>query len=203
MMTEEKSTHQMANGQPCGIIKVDHAGWHISIATANRQRKSHTDWKKANRDHVLAQHRDYYADHAEEQLAHKRKYRADHAEECHARDYIYRADHAEERRAYDRAYREDNRGYAVTRAACSRNAAMKRGAWIDPEFTTATLVAILLAHENCARCGLPCSLRESEIDHIRPIAIGGEHSADNVQVLCIPCHTEKNREDIASLTLAA
>ena len=42
----------------------------------------------------------------------------------------------------------------------------------------------------CQSCGTGKRL---EIDHIKPWADGGTHDADNLQVLCRPCNSRKNR----------
>ena len=34
-----------------------------------------------------------------------------------------------------------------------------------------------------------------EIDHIRPLANGGDNSKANLQILCKSCHFEKSREE--------
>lgn len=49
----------------------------------------------------------------------------------------------------------------------------------------------------CARC--PCWVLASalDVDHIRPIAHGGEDVDENVQALCRPCHKLKTRSDFA------
>jgi 5-methylcytosine-specific restriction endonuclease McrA len=44
----------------------------------------------------------------------------------------------------------------------------------------------------CAMC--LCLPEEIEFDHIIPICLGGEHVADNVQLLCRECHVSKGRK---------
>ncbi|MGD7002121.1 HNH endonuclease [Corynebacterium halotolerans] len=44
----------------------------------------------------------------------------------------------------------------------------------------------------CAVCGDPRAL---ELDHIIPVAEGGEHTLHNVQWLCPPHHEEKSEQE--------
>lgn len=47
----------------------------------------------------------------------------------------------------------------------------------------------------CANCRLTVLASAIDVDHIRPLAHGGEDVADNVQCLCRPCHKAKTRVD--------
>ena len=50
----------------------------------------------------------------------------------------------------------------------------------------------------CKQCG---SMRATDVDHIKPIADGGElYALSNLQTLCRVCHREKTRsENIVSI----
>jgi len=43
----------------------------------------------------------------------------------------------------------------------------------------------------CPECGRAPGIDYMEIDHIIPRSIGGEHSRNNVQLLCGPCNRSK------------
>lgn len=49
----------------------------------------------------------------------------------------------------------------------------------------------------CAGCGLTILASAVDVDHILPLAKGGEDVPDNVQPLCRPCHKSKTRDDFA------
>jgi 5-methylcytosine-specific restriction protein A len=53
------------------------------------------------------------------------------------------------------------------------------------------------AYVGCNRCGGAFAPSDVEVDHIRPIALGGEDVAGNIQILCIPCHQSKTREEFS------
>lgn len=44
----------------------------------------------------------------------------------------------------------------------------------------------------CAWCKHYFSLDDLSVDHIIPLAQGGTNDWDNLQLLCIPCHTQKD-----------
>lgn len=37
-----------------------------------------------------------------------------------------------------------------------------------------------------------------DVDHVQPLALGGEDTDGNVQALCRPCHKLKTREDFGA-----
>jgi 5-methylcytosine-specific restriction protein A len=51
------------------------------------------------------------------------------------------------------------------------------------------------AYVGCNRCGGAFAPSDVEVDHIRPLALGGEDVESNIQTLCIPCHVAKTREE--------
>ena len=46
----------------------------------------------------------------------------------------------------------------------------------------------ILSEGECAHCG---SDRRLEVDHIRPLSLGGSNAVDNLQALCMPCNRSK------------
>ncbi|MFF1958098.1 HNH endonuclease [Streptomyces sp. NPDC058220] len=47
----------------------------------------------------------------------------------------------------------------------------------------------------CARCGSLALAGSVDVDHVRPLARGGEDTDQNVQVLCHDCHLAKTVND--------
>ncbi|WP_330299919.1 HNH endonuclease [Streptomyces sp. NBC_00503] len=50
----------------------------------------------------------------------------------------------------------------------------------------------------CARCLRDVLASAIDIDHVQPLALGGEDVDDNVQTLCRGCHKLKTREDFGA-----
>lgn len=56
--------------------------------------------------------------------------------------------------------------------------------------------AILRAGGRCEACMAKLKVREGEVDHILPDALGGEPTLENAQVLCSVCHKAKTADDV-------
>lgn len=55
----------------------------------------------------------------------------------------------------------------------------------------------------CQKCGLPFGGKKMHFDHILPLALNGESTLANCQVLCEPCHNEKTaKEDVPRIRKA-
>ncbi|MGU3537409.1 HNH endonuclease [Methylobacterium sp. A54F] len=55
---------------------------------------------------------------------------------------------------------------------------------------------------NGTRCPCPLTPAKFAYDHIVPDALGGEPTLTNCQVLCMVCHAEKTRADVARISKA-
>ncbi|GAA0430841.1 HNH endonuclease signature motif containing protein [Streptomyces luteireticuli] len=53
----------------------------------------------------------------------------------------------------------------------------------------------------CARCGFAYLPSAVDVDHVTPLARGGEDVEANVQVLCRTCHRIKTAEDFGHKVL--
>jgi len=50
----------------------------------------------------------------------------------------------------------------------------------------------------CNGCGFQADLMSQvEVDHILPIAKGGQTELDNLHTLCVPCHRLKTRRQVS------
>jgi 5-methylcytosine-specific restriction endonuclease McrA len=72
-------------------------------------------------------------------------------------------------------------------------------------FTKAIIVARIKAatvngNVYCDGCGCPCT--KFEIDHIRADGLLGEPTFENSRLLCIPCHSEKTKQDVKMISKA-
>jgi 5-methylcytosine-specific restriction endonuclease McrA len=51
---------------------------------------------------------------------------------------------------------------------------------------------IILQRSKCACCKADLSKVKAHLDHIVPLALGGEHLDSNIQLLCQPCNQQKH-----------
>ena len=50
-------------------------------------------------------------------------------------------------------------------------------------------------NNKCNTCGFELEEGKTHVDHIKPKKDGGDDSLNNLQILCIPCHSKKNKKD--------
>lgn len=85
------------------------------------------------------------------------------------------------------AMRERSRRQATiaagSNAAARKRAEIRKAGWV-----------------RCAHCPLTILPSAVDVDHIRPIAFGGEDVDGNIQVLCRPCHKAKTRSEFGHRT---
>lgn len=61
---------------------------------------------------------------------------------------------------------------------------------------------ILRAAGKCEACGAVLKAGAVEVDHILPVALGGESALENGRALCGPCHAPKTASDVAMIRKA-
>lgn len=78
-----------------------------------------------------------------------------------------------------------------TAIRAKRAATIKRYRSRAARITVLQMRAVMARDQVCRGCGQP----GNEYDHIEPVALGGQTTMDNLQLLCPPCHREKSRTD--------
>ena len=65
-----------------------------------------------------------------------------------------------------------------------------------PTFSTSFRLNLFLMRNGlCAACAQKIEAGKAwDIDHIVPLALGGTNAADNLQILCRPCHRSKTTQ---------
>lgn len=99
----------------------------------------------------------------------------------------YRQTERHQRRV--KAYNVSPKGRAVFQRSQAKRRAAKRGATVGVSIPT---VLELLAAQGgvCANCGRQPA--KVHLDHIMPLALGGQHVPENLQALCQPCNQRKS-----------
>lgn len=134
------------------------------------------EWqRKANAKH--------YANNAEKRRAQRRAYRAANAEKEAAAQRRYRASERgrELARQNAKAYRERNPALARIRAWRQRGARSGADAWVS-----------ILLGDPCSYCGNPME----EVDHITPVASGGDGEWSNLAAACQRCNRSKKNHPL-------
>ena len=137
----------------------------------------------------------YYQAHKTERAAYQKAYHEAHKTERAAHRKVHREAHKAERAAYDKAYRLAYPDKALDR--WSRRRARKRAATIE---NVSRAVVYERDGGRCHICGKKVGKRW-HLDHLIPLARGGEHSYKNVAVSHPKCNMSKQTKAGAQLRL--
>lgn len=143
-------------------------------------------WARNNPDKVRASGVKYYAKNGERLRAVHAKYRAANPEKVRERTAKYRAENPEKARAASARWKGANPDKRCAHKAKRR--ALKLNA-PGRGVTAAQWRKILDGSLGiCAYCN---ERRPLTMDHIEPLALGGEHDIDNITAACGPCNCSK------------
>jgi len=164
---------------------------------------------RENREEILERQREYEREHPERRkaardkwrkqnpdkaLAIRKRFRERHREKLKAEWAAYYAANRERVLAQKAEYREENREaiYARRDMEKHREYERKRRARLLDAYVAA-VVSDEIVKRDCGRCGI-CGkpvMGDLEIDHIIPLAAGGTHEPENVQVAHRTCNRRK------------
>jgi len=144
-------------------ISAYHAEWH--------QRKKATDptYMQRQREKTAA----YFKAHPERLKENNAKRRSENAEETKRYNREWFARNKNKRSAY-----QQNR----------RKRVLATGGKISPDIQK-NLMALQQGRCACCRCDLTKAV--VNLDHVMPLALGGEHADKNMQLLCKTCNNQK------------
>lgn len=143
---------------------------------------------KANAVEIRAKKKIYYAAHKEENRARGKAYQAANKERVRACSRAYYIAHKEEIAARDKAW-----GRANPEKVCEqtrRKRARKLGASVGEQPVMTSVVAARDGNK-CYLCGKRLKRSVRTVDHVIPLARGGEHSYKNVRLCCQSCNSSK------------
>jgi len=168
-------------------------------------------WYAKNKTRLRAKQKAYNSANRDDRAAYDRKYNLLNKELCAAKHKVRRRARKAEIAAYDAAYREAHKTEVAAWNAAYRKAhpdkiadnsalrrARKRGASVEK-------VSRALVYERdggyCHICGKKVNPKKWHIDHIIPLARGGEHSYKNVAVSHPKCNLSKGAKSGGQLRL--
>lgn len=136
--------------------------------------KSTMDWRKAN---------------PEKYAEYQRQYQETHRAETRKRASEWRKNNPERLKDSSRIWRKENPDLNTLKSQRYRARKLQTGADL-PKDTIKSLM--VLQRGKCAVCKVSLAEAGRHLDHIMPLALGGLHSSENVQLLCPPCNLTKH-----------
>lgn len=101
----------------------------------------------------------------------------------------------EKRKNNPEIYRAKRRAYLAANPDKAREWARSRGRRKNGRLPRGSVKALLVMQKyKCAICNVAVKLK-FHVDHIVPLALGGEHSKKNIQILCPSCNVRKSAKD--------
>lgn len=151
------------------------------VKNANRRADYNSKYRDKNRERMLEYCRKYNQDHKEENV----QYRKANKEKIAARDKLYRSTES---------------GRNVHNRKSHNRRAKIAGVMVD---AVNPIEIFERDGFKCQLCGIKTRLdynryhpKRSELDHIIPLSLGGEHSKRNTQCLCRHCNATKRNAGI-------
>lgn len=148
------------------------------------------EWRAAHPEKIKVYGDRHYRKHHDKRLAYMAKRREEHRDRLNAWLRDYHKAHPELSRERGRKWRAENieRARLSSRKHASTRLARKRGAFVEP-------VHPLEVYDRgggiCGICQEPVSPDNFNVDHIIPLARGGEHSYANTQPAHPSCNFRK------------
>lgn len=191
-------------------------------AHAARIREQQRAWREAHAERRKAYRRMYYQEHGEEERAYSKAYRENKPDTVRAIQRTYRQAHLEKLKARNRenyrknaehfrersrqrvhVWKKDNPDKVL--ASCQARRAKKKQSTHVERFSAREIFE--RDGWRCQACGItvranvPRTARDkASLDHIVPLAQGGEHRPKNVQCLCLPCNVRKRHGSLQDQT---
>lgn len=146
-------------------------------------------YRAANRKELDAKTREWRESNPDKFSAYQSKYQSEHRKEARKRCVEWRKKYPDRARAQGFKWRSENKEANALKSA-RRRAKIKHGGCDIPKDIYKRLMS--LQKGKCPVCKSQLTTAYRHLDHIIPLARGGEHSVMNVQLLCPPCNLSKN-----------
>ena len=171
-----------------------------------RARELAKKWSENNRDRKIRVNRAYYAANKSTILAKQSEYQRKTKELRNSYKLAWRRKNIGKSRSVEQRYRDSNRAdcnarirvwksanklalraHTMNRLATKKNAGGK--------FTKADVTDLYRLQKGVCACCRTSLKTAFHVDHITPLASGGDNTRHNLQLLCPTCNLKKNKRD--------
>lgn len=130
--------------------------------------------------------------YTEEEIQKRRKESSKRSYEKNHHNWTKKKPTREQRAKYARNYRSGENGHAVEKSIKHRRRSRKKA---SGSFTAKEWRALLIQYNNTCLC---CKRTDVKLtpDHIKPLALGGSNTIDNIQPLCLECNVNKGATEV-------
>lgn len=151
--------------------------------------ESQKKYREANKELLKEKNKQYINENKEKRAETTKNYREKNKEKVIEYNKNYRKSHKEEIHQYYLSRKESEEYKEISRAAV-RNRRARRN-YIEGKITKKEWLDLLEKYgHKCLKCGRTDV--KLELDHVVPLALGGEHSIRNAQPLCRSCNGGKH-----------
>ena len=149
---------------------------------------AHKRWREKHPEKVKENSRKYYEKNSEVIKQKVNEWRSENSEALKKKRAIVRSLNSNKFNEYRRQWRKENPD-SVRREKFARRAKEKN---CNGNISTSITKTLLNSQKRkCACCGVKLSKENMHRDHIVPLAIGGNNSDENIQLLCNKCNLSK------------
>lgn len=159
-------------------------------------------YRKKNRDKLIAYSREYYkkyyAENREKILEKCKKYRDENPDKHKLfRDNWYKSN-KDKRAIKIKEWRDKNKEKTKTYTRISHY--KRRKQMLDTDINKEWLLELFMNTKFCCICKVELSDNGRDypngkhLDHIKPLAVGGSHTKDNVRFICVKCNVSRPKD---------
>jgi|TARA_R100000501_G_C2604416_1_gene100617 5-methylcytosine-specific restriction endonuclease McrA len=157
--------------------------------------KRNADYYAKNKESCAKRSAEYYAKNKESYAKRSAEYHIKHRTKLLQRHAEYRAKNKKKISKYFSQYSKTLVGIISNKRKCSKRRALQREA--SGSFSAKEFLALIDAcNHRCPACGKQLETKEFTVDHIIPLARGGDNNIQNIQPLCMPCNARKGTKAI-------
>jgi predicted RNA-binding Zn-ribbon protein involved in translation (DUF1610 family) len=157
----------------------------------DKYRKMSNNWRSLNKNKSKETSKKWHINNPESKKESDKRYRKKHFDKCKNITDKWRKNNPEKIKSYSNKWRISN-PIKVRARACVRRSRQRNA---DGSFTEKDIKLLMKKQKNkCVACNKNIS-KSYHIDHIFPLALGGNNKISNIQLLCPTCNVKKGAKN--------